>query len=375
MNRAHRLAALVSLALAAGACSGPKPAPKGPEAVPVTVGLVEARDVPIEIRVIGHVEAFTSVSVRPRVGGEILSVFFKEGQDVAKGDTLFTIDPRTSQADLDVARANLERDRARAASAQEDWRRYAGLVQKDYVTKEQFDQIRTNAEALAATVKADEAAVQNSTLQLGYTTIRAPITGRAGSILVHPGNLVKANDDKPLVVLNQVRPILAAFSVPEANLPEIQRRARTGTLAVQATPSGDSKPSMGTLSFVDNAIDPTTGTVTLKAAFPNAEGALWPGQFVNVVLTLSVERGAILVPTQAVQTSQKGPFVYVVKQDLTVEPRPVVVARSIDKMTVISQGLKLGERVVTDGQLRLSPGAKVDIHANADIHDSAAAKL
>jgi multidrug efflux system membrane fusion protein len=362
MNRVHPIGVLFLLALAAGACAGPKPSRKGPEAVPVTVGKVEARDVPVEIRVIGHVEAFTSVAVRPRVGGEILNVFFKEGQDVAKGDTLFTIDPRTYDADLDVARANLERDRAHAASAQEDSRRYAGLVQKDYVTKEQFDQIRSNAEALAATVKADEAAVQNSALQLGYTTIRAPISGRAGSILVHPGNLVKANDDKPLVVLNQVRPILATFAVPEANLPEIQRRARAGTLAVQATPSGESKPSIGTLSFVDNAIDPTTGTVTLKSAFPNAQGTLWPGQFVNVALTLSVERGAVVVPTEALQTSQKGPFVYVVKQDLTVETRPVVVARSIDQVAVISQGLKPGERIVTDGQIRLSPGAKVDIH-------------
>ncbi|MEO6324081.1 MAG: efflux RND transporter periplasmic adaptor subunit, partial [Thermoanaerobaculia bacterium] len=352
------------------ACAGPKPAPKAPEAVPVTVGVTEARDVPVEVRVIGHVEAFTSVAVRPRVGGEVLGVSFKEGQDVSKGDLLFTIDPRTYQADLDVARANLERDRARAASAREDARRYATLVQKDYVTKEQYDQIRSNAEALAATVKANEAAVQNATLQLGYTTVRAPISGRAGSILVHPGNLVKANDDRPLVLLNQVRPILATFSVPEANLPEIQRRAKAGTLAVLATPSGESKPSEGTLSFVDNAIDTSTGTVSLKAAFPNPEGTLWPGQFVNVALTLSVDKGALVIPTQAVQTSQKGPFVYVVKQDLTVETRPVVVARSLERVSVISKGLAVGERVVTDGQLRLSPGAKVDIHEG-----EAAAKL
>ena len=333
------------------------------ESVPVTVGTAARQDVPVEVRAIGHVEPYSTVSLKARVGGEVTRVGFKDGQDVKKGELLFQIDPRPYEATLAQARAQLERDRAVAKNAEEASKRYAGLVQKDYVTKEQYDSTRSNAAAAMATVKADEAAVENARLQLSYCAVTAPISARAGSVLVYPGNQVKGNDDKPLVVLNQIQPVYVSFAVPESSLAAIRQHARPGqNLSVTASPSGNpGNPQTGELTFLDNTVDPTTGTILLKATFSNQNEALWPGEYVDVVLKLATEPGAIVVPSQAVQTGQAGQYVYVVKSDLTVESRPVKVSRTHGSLAIVSNGLQAGERVVTDGQLRLAPGAKVEI--------------
>jgi multidrug efflux system membrane fusion protein len=335
----------------------------GPQAVvPVVVSAAAEKDVPVEVRAIGTVEAYSTVSIMARVGGELRQVYFKEGQDVQKGGLLFTIDPRPYESVLEEARANLARDKARAKNAQEDARRYDELVNKDYVTKEQYDQILANAEALQATVRADEAALENARLNVGYCSIYAPITGRTGSLLVHPGNLIKANDDKAMLIIHQIQPVYVSFSVPEHYLPEIWKYWGGQALSVTAFPPNTAEgPFQGTLTFVDNAVDGKTGTIVLKATFPNANKALWPGQFVNVVLTLTTRPHAVLVPSQAVQAGQRGDYVFVVKPDLTVESRAVVVGNRLGRELVIEEGLEAGENIVTDGQLRLVPGAKVEV--------------
>jgi membrane fusion protein, multidrug efflux system len=362
---------LVPFALAIGVavatlvgCSKKDPGAGGPpEAAPVSVAQVSQQDVPVEVRAIGHVEPFTTVSVKALVGGQVIRVGFKEGQDVRKGDLLFQIDPRPYQAALAQARAQLERDRAIARNAEEDVKRYTDLVKKDYVTREQYDATRANAAAAIATAKADEAAVQNAELQLSYCTVTAPMSARTGSVLVYPGNMVKGNDDNPLVVLNQIQPVLVSFSVPESTLAEIRSRLRPGEkMKVTAARSGAKAGAQtGELSFLNNAVDPGTGTILLKGTFANESEALWPGEFVDVVLTLGLEPKAIVVPSQAVQTGQAGQFVWVVKKDLTVESRPVTVTRTQGPLAIVAKGLLAGERVVTDGQLRLAPGSKVEI--------------
>jgi multidrug efflux system membrane fusion protein len=340
------------------ACARP-PAKLAEEAVPVKAAVVEKRSVPVEVAAIGHVEPLATVSIRSQVGGTITKVWFREGQDVKKGDMLLTIDPRPYEAALDQAKASLARDQAQAQNAASESKRYAELVQKDYVTREQADQLQANAAALASTVKADEAAVENARLQVAYCSITAPINGTTRSLLVKEGNVVKANDTA-LLVINQIEPILASFSVPEAQLPEIKRRSASSTLAVTASgPGGDTHA--GALTFVDNAVDATTGTILLKATFPNRDRGLWPGQYVNLTLRLANEPNAIVVPAPAVQTGQSGSYVYVIKADSTVESRPVTVARSPGGLAVVSNGLTPGERVVTDGQLRLTSGTKVEV--------------
>jgi multidrug efflux system membrane fusion protein len=362
MSNTSKITLFAAALLSAASCAR-KPAQTMKETVPVTVGTAARQDVPVEVRAIGHIDPYSTVAVKSRVAGEILKVGFKDGQDVRKGDLLFQIDPRPYEATLAQARAQLERDRAMAQWNQDEVKRYADLVQKDYVTKEQYDSTRSNAAAAVATVKADEAAVENARLQLSYCSVTAPISARAGSVLVYPGNQVKGNDDKPLVVLNQIQPVYASFAVPEASLALIRQHARPGErLKVTAVPSGSTGTGpAGDLTFLDNAVDPTTGTILLKATFANQDEALWPGEYVDVVLTLAVEPGAIVVPTQAVQTGQSGQYVYVVKQDLTVESRKIVVDRTHGSLTIVANGLAPGERVVTDGQLRLSPGARVEI--------------
>ncbi|HEX9149014.1 MAG TPA: efflux RND transporter periplasmic adaptor subunit [Thermoanaerobaculia bacterium] len=333
------------------------------EAAPVVVANVARQDVPVEVRAVGHVEAYTTVSLTARVGGQVTRVGFREGEDVRRGDLLFQIDPRPYQAALAQARAQLERDRAIARNAEQDVKRYTDLVQKDYVTREQYDATRANAAAALASAKADEAAVENAKLQLSYCTVTAPISGRTGRVLVNPGNMVKGNDENPLVVLNQIQPVYVSFSVPESSLARIREEIRpAGKLKVAAFPSGDpSRTQTGELSFVNNTVDPGTGTILLKGTFPNENEMLWPGEYVDVVLTLATEPRAIVVPSQAVQTGQSGQYVWVVKSDLTVESRPVTVARTQGPLTVVAKGLEAGERVVTDGQLRLAPGARVEI--------------
>ncbi|MDE3153744.1 MAG: efflux RND transporter periplasmic adaptor subunit [Acidobacteriota bacterium] len=335
--------------------------PREPMAVPVTIGQVVEKPMPVELSVIGTVEAYSTVQVKSQVQGEILSVHFKEGDDVKKGDLLFNIDPSPFRATLQQAEANLARDTAQANNAQQELKRYADLIKRGIATQEQYDTAHTNVASYEAAIRADQATIDNAKLQLSYCSITAPISGRTGALLVHAGNLVKVND-VPLVVINQISPIYVTFAVPEAQLPDIKRYRAAGTLHVEATIPNDGGPAaQGTITFVDNAVDPTTGTIKLKGTFPNADHRLWPGQFVNVVLTLTTQPDAIVVPSQAVQSGQQGQYVFVVKPDQTVESRQVQVARTLGNDTVVSSGLKPGETVVTDGQLRLVPGAKVSI--------------
>ena len=358
----RRIVASLLLAASLGGCTRAERKPSAPPAVPVAAAAVEKMDVPLEVTAVGHVDAYSNVAVRTRVGGEVTKVAFREGQDVKAGDLLFELDRRPYQASLAEAEANLERDRARAREADENLKRYAELVKKDYVTREQFSQATANADALRATVKGDEAALETARLNLSYCTIAAPISGRTGGLLVHPGNLVKANDDRALVLINQVEPIYVTFAVPEAALEDVKKRAAAGGLKVSALPnSPGAVPSEGVLSFIDNAVDPTTGTINLKATFPNYERALWPGQFTNVSLVLATDAGATVAPNTAVQPGQAGSLVYVIKADETVEVRPVTVRRVFKQWSVIEKGLAPGEKVVTDGQLRLAPGVKVTI--------------
>lgn len=328
-------------------------------AVPVALGKVVQKTVPVELGTIGNVEAYSAVSVKSQVEGQLDRVHFTEGQDVHKGDLLFTINSRPYEAALRQSEANLARDTAQAAHAKSDEERYLKLSTDGIVSKEKYDEARTNREALDAAVRADRAAVENVQIQLGYCVILAPIEGRTGSLIVHAGNIVKAND-LTLVVINQVRPIYVNFSVPEQYLSEIRRRMASGELHVQASIPGEEKHAEeGLLSFVDNAVDSATGTIHLKGTFANSERRLWPGQFVNVVLTLSSHPNAIVAPSQAVQTGQAGRYVFVVKPDLTVDSRPVVVGETYEGVTVIEKGLQAGDRVVTDGQMMLYPGAKI----------------
>jgi len=331
------------------------------EKVPVTTAVAESRTIPNEVRAIGNVKPQQTVAVRALVGGELKRVWFSEGQDVRKGQVLFSIDARPYESELAQAKANLARDEAQLKNAESQQARYADLVKKDYVTREEYEKYSTAADALRATAAADRAAVQNAQLQVSYCEIRSPLDGRTGSLMVHQGNLVKANDTTPLVVINQVTPINVEFSIPEAQLAAM-RSGRNDKVPVSALPQGGGAPiATGTLTFVDNAIDPQTGTITLKATFPNANRALWPGQFVNVSVVLSQRPNSVVVPAQAVQTGQKGQYVYVVTGDNGVEMRPVRVAQSIDQLAVIDKGVAAGETVVTDGQLRLTPKSKVEV--------------
>jgi len=288
-------------------------------------------------------------------------VYFQEGQDVKKNDLLFKIDPRPYEAALRQAEATLARDLAQAKNADEQARRYEILVQKNYVSKDQYEQLRANADALAAAVEADKASVENSRLQLAYCTIRSPISGRAGTVLVNAGNVVKASD-VAMTTINQILPIYVTFSVPEQNLADIKRYMAKGELTVEAVVPGDETHlARGDLTFIDNTVDSTTGTIKLKGTFENRDRRLWPGQFVNVVLTLTIERNAVIMPSAAAQAGQQGQYVFVVKPDLTVESRPVSISRTYGDFAVVAQGVTPGEKVVTDGQLQLFPGAHVEV--------------
>ena len=386
-------------------------------AVPVIVASVTQKDVPLQLRAIGNVEAFTTVSVKPMIAGQVVNVNFMEGQDVRPGDLLLTIDPRPFEAavkqaeavlarDLGLVRqaeanvskdlaqvkqaeANLVRDVAQAENANLQSERYKSLAQKEVVSQQQYEQFSTNTKTLEATVLADKAAIDNATaavrasregvenakaavqvdraalesakIQLGYCSIRSPCAGRTGKLLVHLGNVVKPDDTSPLVVINQINPIYVTFSLPEENLADIKKYMAMGKLQIQAALSNDDRPEQGILSFVDNAVDNTTGTIQLKGTFPNSERRLWPGQFINVVLTLATQSNAVVVPSDAIQAGQEGQYVFVVKPDLTVESRPIAVDKTFDKETIISKGVTPGETVVTNGQLQLVPGTRVEI--------------
>jgi membrane fusion protein, multidrug efflux system len=360
--------AALSVLVPLAAC-GKKAQTVSEEVVPVLTAKVEKREVPIELKAIGNVEALQTVAVKARVSGEIDRVAFREGQDVLPGDLLFTIDPRPYEAALAEAQARLERDRALAKNAEESAARYADLVKKDYVTQEQYEQMRAATEAARATARADEAAVANARLELSYTRVTAPIAGRTGSVQVHAGNMLRENDDRTLVTINQIQPIAVAFTVPETSFDAIRRAQAEAKLSVAAFSSGEpgaaDSAERGELSFVDNAVDRATGTVRLKATFANASAVLWPGRFVDVVLTLARDPDALVIPAEAIQTGQQGSYVFVVKADSTVESRPVTVARTQGDNVVIARGLSADERVVTDGHLRLAPGVKVEIKSSS----------
>ena len=389
------------------------------EGVPVTIDTAVTKTVPVQIRAVGSVQAYASVTLKSQLDAEVARVHFSEGQAVKKGDLLFTLDQRPWEAALSQAEANLGRDRAQlqqaeaavaqtmAASKQAEanlardtaqlenaniqLRRYKGLIDEGAVSREMYDQVRTNAAALEATIEADKAAIANTMasiraaqatvenikavikadqatvesarVQLSYTTIRAPMDARAGNLLVRAGSAVKARDDTAqMLVLNQIQPIYVSFSVPEQYLQDIKKFLAAGTLRVQAFPRGqDDSPASGELSFVNNTVDPGTGTIQLKATFPNRESALWPGQFVNVILTLTTQPDAVVIPSQAIQTGQQGQYVYVMRSDSTVESRSVTVGLRLDGKTVIEKGVSPGDKVVTDGHLRLVSGTRVQV--------------
>jgi membrane fusion protein, multidrug efflux system len=361
------------IVLLAAACTGgeavqstPPPSGRGGGAqnapVPVATAVVMQKPMPIDISVIGTAEPFSTVSVRAQITGELTSVNFTEGDDVRKGQVLFTLDRRPLEGALLQAQANLERDLAQAANARSQAQRYLDLANRGIATKEQVETSRTSAEALDATVGADRAAVDNAKVQLQFATIAAPIPGRTGALMVHAGNLVRANDTTPLVVINQVTPINVSFAIPEARLADLKRYMAAGSLRVAARPPNDDRSAaIGRISFVDNQVDPSTGTIRLKGSFSNEDRRLWPGQFVNVVVTLTTDPGAVVVPTTAVQAGQQGQYVFVIKNDQTADLRTVTVARTVANESVIQQGLTPGETVVTDGQLRLVPGSRVSI--------------
>ena len=361
--------ALASLALmtscSSNGASGKPAQPASAMTVPVMVAPVTTKTVPVQVRVIGNGEAYSTVNVKSQVEGTVERAYFEEGQTVKKSQLLFKIDSRPFETAVLQAEANLAKDTALAKNAQAQAARYDELFKSGIVSKDQFDQFRTNAASLEASVKADQAAVESGKIQLGYCSIYAPIEGRTGNLMVHPGNTVKSGD-ATLVVINQISPLYVDFSVPEHFLPDIKKYLALGKLQVQAIlPQQEDRPEVGQISFFDNSVDRTTGTILLKGTFRNSEGRLWPGQFVNIVLTLTQQPDAVIVPIQAVQTGQSGQYVYVVKDDQTVELRPVVPGNTFGGDEIIQKGVKPGEKVVTDGQLMLYPGAKVQAKTSA----------
>lgn len=355
------IASLLVCTAALSGCSKEQPKPQGRPSVPVSVASAERRNMPVQVTAIGTVEPFSMVQVKTQVTGQLTGVYFKEGDDVKKGQLLFTLDKRPIEADLRQAEGQLARDQASLANAKAQAARYEALHKEGIISREQYEAQRTQADSLDAAVQADRAVVEFQKVQLTYTEIYAPINGRTGNLIVHQGNMVKANDTFPLVVINQVQPVYVAFSVPENQLSEIKRFNSRSRLPVQASIAGDPAPAVGKLSFIDNQVDSATGTIRLKGEFANTDRRLWPGSFADVSLTLTTQPNATVIPTAAVQNGQQGQFVFVVKDDKTVEMRPVAVDRGNDKESVIRSGVKPGETVVTDGQVRLVPGAKVEI--------------
>lgn len=336
---------------------------KGGGAVPVTTALVEQRSMPVKLDAIGNVEAFTSVAIKVRVDGQITEVNFREGQEVKQGSVLFKIDPGPYAAVLKQAEATAARDKATLDRARQQDDRYKELLEKKFVSPDGYAQFQTNAQTAEAVAAASAAAVENAKVQHEYTTIRAPITGYAGKILLQKGNIARAADPNPIANINQVHPIYVTFAVPEQRLAEIRKRMGSSLLAVEATPSDatDGKKAVGKLVFIDNAVDLSTGTIKLKAQFENLDNALWPGQFAQVSMRLFDQTDALVVPAKAVQTGPNGQFVFVVKEDSSVEVRPVVITRTDGEFSIVASGVKKDEQVVTQGQLRLANGTRVAV--------------
>jgi len=344
-----------------GGSGGGKAARGAGGPVPVVVAKAEIRDIPVEILSVGNVQAYSDVSVRSQVTGRIIQVHLKEGQEVKAGDPLFTIDPRPFQAALNQAQANLQRDQAQLINGRLSFERTSNLLTSKIASQADYDAALSAYQSAQSTVIADAAAVTNAQLNLDYTAITSPIDGRSGNLTIKEGNVVKAPDDV-LVSITQIHPIYVAFSVPENNLPAIRHQAAHESMAVTAFPPGDTNNAAhGQLTFIDNSVDTNTGTILLKATFQNTDSVLWPGQFVQTSLVLSNLTQAVVVPSQAVQTGQDGEFLFVVKDDETVEARPVHAGITYDAVRVITTGLKPGETVVTDGQVRLTAGAKISV--------------
>jgi membrane fusion protein, multidrug efflux system len=357
-GRRHVLGALAMLAL--GACAKPMDHASSPPPVPVTVAAAAARTVPMQLRAVGDAEPLAVVAVKAQVSAQLMRVHFQEGQEVTAGDVLFTLDRRPFETALQQAQANLARDQAQAANAKAQAERAARMVVPGVISQEQYEQSMAQAKAAEATVQADRAAVASSRLELDYCTIRAPLGGRTGNLVVSEGNLVKAEDSTPLVVINTLRPMYVAFALPEQDLPQLQRYLAHGVLPVSATIPGDDDGALaGQVSFVDNQVDRSTGTIRLKATFANDDRRLWPGQYVNIALTLTERPGTVVVPAQAIQRGQAGSYVFVVGADRKAELRVVTVGDASGDDVVVDKGLAAGETVVTDGQLRLTPGATV----------------
>lgn len=338
-----------------------KAASKGPAAVPVAVATAVQQSMPVQLQAIGNIEPFSTIALKARVDGQIIALNFKEGQEVRKGAVLFRIDARPFEAALKQAEANALRDAASRNQARSQENRYQELLAKNFVSKEAYAQISTNAQVAEATAKASEAALENARINLAYCTIASPIDGFVGKVLLQVGNLVKANDVGSLVVINQVRPIYVNFAVPEQQLAQIRQSMAAATLeVVVSTPDASHKLlASGRLVFIDNAVDQSTGTIKLRAEFDNRDLALWPGQFVTTILKLYDQKDAIVVPAAAVQTGPQGEYVFVFTPKSTAQVRKVTVARTDGDKVVIEKGLAAGEKVVTRGQLRIVPGAKL----------------
>jgi len=335
-------------------------------AVPVSVAPVVQRPAPVEISTVGRVQTLSAVAVRSRIDGVISNVSVSDGQEVKAGDELFRIDDREAQAAVKLAEANLGKDQAQLANAKRELDRLTPLAAKNYTTRADYDTAVTNVATLQASLAADQAAIDSAKVTLSYTIIRAPIAGRIGTVAFKLGSSVRAADSTPLLTINQLQPILVAFSVSQEDMIELQRAMAAGPVAVSVNvPDSKAPAQQGTVSYIENAIDPTTNTLSVKAQFPNVEELLWPSQFVNVVMTVRIEADALVVPTAAVQVGQDGSYVWVVKADKTVEMRSVKVARQLGDTTVIAEGVKPDEQVVTEGQLRLEPGTAVEVTAPA----------
>jgi multidrug efflux system membrane fusion protein len=332
-----------------------------PPGIPVTAGTVATQDVPVFLNGIGTVQAYNMVAIKSRVDGQIVKVDFKEGQDVKEGEPLFQIDPRPFQAALEQAQAAKQKDEAQLVGAQLDLDRYEKLIGSGWQTRQSYDQQKATVGQLQAAIKGDEAQINTAKLNLSYSDIRSPIDGRLGAKLVDKGNLVHANDNTPLVTITEVKPIFVSFTLPQETLDAVRENQNKGPLAVQAF-SGEGKTQLaeGKLTLIDNAIDQATGTIHLKARFDNDDERLWPGEFVSLRLILSTRGGVATVPQQTVQAGPNGHYAYVIKPDNTVERRAVEVASIQDGIAVITKGLAAGERVVVDGQFRLTEGVRVN---------------
>lgn len=336
---------------------------KAEKPVPVTEALAETKAVPITVSTIGHVQPIAAVAVRARIDGEIVKVTASDGQTVKAGDTLFQLDDRQARAALDQAKAALAHDQAQLDYAKKEADRQQHLARNEFASRDALDQARSTAAALEASIASDQAQIENAQTQLSFTTIAAPIDGRLGSIAVKDGNIVSATNTSPLATINQTAPIYVAFSLPQSTLPQLRAALSSGPVAVRVTLDGDPTPVEGTVAFIENNVDAATGTIGVKASFANSDERLWPGQFAAVDVILRTEPHAIVVPSIAVQSGQSGPYVFVVGDDAHVVLRPVTLGATVGDNIVIDRGVSAGEHIVTTGQLRLTPGAKVTVEA------------